>query len=126
VLTSLDHLLLMSNTVFTLYKTSYLNEELNCTESSLSVSVPWKRTFLLQKRFKIFLFPSALNYMLLHFSFIFFEKGQYSFCLSPPFFLQITISNIQNIPQLQLIPVNDIKNFLFSFPNSNLHVYTTE
>jgi hypothetical protein len=27
--------------MFLFYKTSYLNEEVNCTESSLAVRVPW-------------------------------------------------------------------------------------
>jgi hypothetical protein len=40
VLTGLDLLFLMSQTLFTFYKTSYLNEEVNCTVPSLSVSVP--------------------------------------------------------------------------------------
>ncbi len=29
------------NIIYLLYKTSYLNEEANCIEPSLSVSVPW-------------------------------------------------------------------------------------
>ncbi len=40
VLTSLDQLLL---TLQTLHKTSYLNEEVNCTEPFLSVSAPGYR-----------------------------------------------------------------------------------
>jgi hypothetical protein len=39
-LTSLDQLLLTQQILF-FYKTSYLNEEVNCTEPSPSVSVPW-------------------------------------------------------------------------------------
>jgi hypothetical protein len=38
VLTSLDELLLILKQYF-FYKTTYLNEEVNCTETSLSVSV---------------------------------------------------------------------------------------
>jgi hypothetical protein len=33
--TSLDHMLLILRTLFTFYKTSYLNEEVKCTEHSL-------------------------------------------------------------------------------------------
>jgi hypothetical protein len=40
VLTSLVKLLLIQQTIF-FYKTSYHNEEFNCTEPSRSVSVPW-------------------------------------------------------------------------------------
>jgi hypothetical protein len=41
-LTSLDHLLLRMQTLITFfYKTGYLNEEVNRTEPSPSVSVPW-------------------------------------------------------------------------------------
>jgi hypothetical protein len=36
----LDQLLLIQQTLFTFYKTSYLNEEVNRTEPSPSVSVP--------------------------------------------------------------------------------------
>jgi hypothetical protein len=28
--------------IFTFYKTSYLNEEVNCTDPSLLVSAPWE------------------------------------------------------------------------------------
>ncbi len=41
VLTSLDQLLLILKTFLLFSKTSYINEEVNCTELSLSVSVPW-------------------------------------------------------------------------------------
>jgi hypothetical protein len=41
VLTSLDQLLLVLLSLFTFYKTSHLNEELNCTEPSPSASIPW-------------------------------------------------------------------------------------
>jgi hypothetical protein len=42
VLTSLDHLLFTLQLLFTLFqKTSYLNVEVNCTEPSPSVRVPW-------------------------------------------------------------------------------------
>jgi hypothetical protein len=42
VLTSLDQLLLIVQTHYLhFYKTSYPNEEVNCTEPSPSVSVPW-------------------------------------------------------------------------------------
>jgi len=42
VLTSLDKLIFRLKIVFTFfYKTSYLNEEVNCTEPSPSVSIPW-------------------------------------------------------------------------------------
>jgi hypothetical protein len=40
VLTSLDQLLKLKNIISLLYKTSYLNEEVNCTEPSPSVGVP--------------------------------------------------------------------------------------
>jgi hypothetical protein len=39
--TSLDQLRLILKTFFTFYKTSYLNEEVNRTEPSPSVSIPW-------------------------------------------------------------------------------------
>jgi hypothetical protein len=41
VLTSLDQLLLIVDIIYLLYKTSYFNEEVNCTEPSPSVSIPW-------------------------------------------------------------------------------------
>ncbi len=41
VLSSLDRLLFIWKYVYIFYKTSYLNEEVNCTEFSPSVSVPW-------------------------------------------------------------------------------------
>jgi hypothetical protein len=44
VLTCLDQLLLIIQTLFTFYNTSYLNEEVNCTEPFLLVSVPWFAT----------------------------------------------------------------------------------
>jgi len=37
LLTSLDQLLLIEQTLFTFYRISYLNEEVNCTEHSPSV-----------------------------------------------------------------------------------------
>jgi hypothetical protein len=41
LLTSLDQLLFILKIIFTFFhKTSYLNEELNCTEPFLSVSIP--------------------------------------------------------------------------------------
>jgi hypothetical protein len=40
VLTSLDQLLLILETLFTFNNTSYLNEEVNCTKPSPSVGVP--------------------------------------------------------------------------------------
>ncbi len=41
LLTSLDHPLLIIQTLFTFfYKTSYLNEKVNCTEPSPTVKVP--------------------------------------------------------------------------------------
>jgi hypothetical protein len=50
VLTSLDWLLLTMQTLFTFfYKTSYLNEEVNGTEQSPSVSFPWWQTHLLHR-----------------------------------------------------------------------------
>jgi hypothetical protein len=45
VLTSLDQLLLTLAILFTfLNKTIYLNEEVNCSKPSPSVSVPWINT----------------------------------------------------------------------------------
>jgi hypothetical protein len=44
-LTSLDQLLLILQTLFPFLKTSYLNEEVNRTEPSLSASVPWLEEF---------------------------------------------------------------------------------
>ncbi len=42
VQTTLVQLLFISKILFTFFhKTSYLNEEVDCTEPSLSVSVPW-------------------------------------------------------------------------------------
>jgi hypothetical protein len=41
VLTSLEQLLLTLRTVFTFYKTSYLNEKVKGTGSSPTVSTPW-------------------------------------------------------------------------------------
>ncbi len=42
VLTSLDQFVSKLKILFFLfYKTSYLNEEVNCTEPSTSISVPW-------------------------------------------------------------------------------------
>ncbi len=41
LLASLDHLLLIFQTLFTFYNTSYLNMGVNSTESFLLVSVPW-------------------------------------------------------------------------------------
>jgi len=41
VLTSLDQPLLIQQTFLLNYKVSYLKEEVNCTEPSPSVSVPW-------------------------------------------------------------------------------------
>jgi len=47
VLTSLDELLLILQELFDFfYKTSYLNEEVNSTEPSPSVSVPWSLSSL--------------------------------------------------------------------------------
>jgi len=45
VLTSLDQLLLIMKILSTylFYKTSYLNEEVNCTKPSPSVSILWRR-----------------------------------------------------------------------------------
>jgi hypothetical protein len=44
VLTSLDQLHFIFKIFFSLcYKTNYLHEEVNCTETSSSVSVPWIR-----------------------------------------------------------------------------------
>jgi len=40
VLNPLDHLLLMMQTLFTFFKTACVNEEVTCTESSLSDSIP--------------------------------------------------------------------------------------
>jgi hypothetical protein len=41
-LTSLVQLLFyIENMIYPLYKTIYLNEEINCTEPSLSASIPW-------------------------------------------------------------------------------------
>jgi hypothetical protein len=40
-LISLDQLLFIMKLNFSCYKTTYLNEEVNCTESSPSVSIPW-------------------------------------------------------------------------------------
>jgi hypothetical protein len=42
LLTRLDQLLMVSKTLYTFYKTSYHNEEVNRTEPSPSVSVPWR------------------------------------------------------------------------------------
>jgi hypothetical protein len=42
VLTSLDQLLLVLKTQYTFYTTSYLNEEVNRTEPSPSLSLPWR------------------------------------------------------------------------------------
>ncbi len=39
--TSLDQLLLIMQILITVYKTSYLNEETNCTDPSPSGSIPW-------------------------------------------------------------------------------------
>jgi len=47
VLTSLDKLLFILKYYFPFYKTSYLNEEVNCTEPSPSVSVPLLSSFWL-------------------------------------------------------------------------------
>jgi hypothetical protein len=41
VLTSLDQVHFILPTLCPFYKTSYLNEEVNCTEHSPSVRVPW-------------------------------------------------------------------------------------
>ncbi len=41
VLSSLDQLIFILKIYLHFYKTSYLNEEVNCTEFSPSVSVPW-------------------------------------------------------------------------------------
>jgi hypothetical protein len=45
VLTSLD-LLLFTFKIYVLYKTSYLNEEVNCTEPFPLVRVPWSKLML--------------------------------------------------------------------------------
>ncbi len=51
VLTSLDQLLLIIKFLFHLcYKTSYLNEEVNCTVPSPSVSFPWMRYLALPSK----------------------------------------------------------------------------
>ncbi len=44
--TSLDQLLLVAQTLFTIYKASYLNKEVNCTEPSPLISVPSLRLLL--------------------------------------------------------------------------------
>ncbi len=44
VLTNLDQLLLILQTLFNFYTTTHLNEEVNRTEFFLSVSVPWPMT----------------------------------------------------------------------------------
>jgi hypothetical protein len=52
VLTSLDPLPLLMKTLFTLYKTSYFNEEVNRTEPFPSVSIPchyWHLYFAVAK-----------------------------------------------------------------------------
>jgi hypothetical protein len=41
VLTSFYQVILTTQMLFTFYKTSYLNKEVNRTEPSPSVSVPW-------------------------------------------------------------------------------------
>jgi hypothetical protein len=41
VLTSLEHLLFVDIIIPLCYKMSYLNKEVNCTEPSPSVSIPW-------------------------------------------------------------------------------------
>ncbi len=41
VLTSVDQLPFQLKMLYFFYKTSYLNEEVNCTEASPSVSIPW-------------------------------------------------------------------------------------
>jgi hypothetical protein len=46
VLTSSDKLLFKRNYIFLFYKTTYSNEEVNCTEPHPSVRVPWVGTFL--------------------------------------------------------------------------------
>jgi hypothetical protein len=49
VLTSLDRLLFkIENIIYLGYKTSYLNEEFNCTEPSPSIGVPWQQLSLKQ------------------------------------------------------------------------------
>jgi hypothetical protein len=60
LLTSIDQLHLILKILFTFYKTSYLNEEVNCTEPSPSVKVPctvyyfWARLALKhQKRVEV-------------------------------------------------------------------------
>ncbi len=51
-LTSLDQLLLILRTFFTFfYKTSYLNEEVNCTMRSRQVSIPWSNSHPFQIHF---------------------------------------------------------------------------
>jgi hypothetical protein len=40
-LISLDDLLFFENFIYLFTKTSYLNEEVNCTDPSPSVSIPW-------------------------------------------------------------------------------------
>jgi hypothetical protein len=48
VLTSLDQLIFMLKILFIFfYKTSYFNEEVNCTEPYPSVSIPWYSTLVL-------------------------------------------------------------------------------
>jgi hypothetical protein len=43
VLTSFVQLLSVLNILFLLHNTSCLNEQVNCTEPSRSVSVPWSK-----------------------------------------------------------------------------------
>jgi hypothetical protein len=45
VLTNMDLLIFILKILFTFLQTSYLNEEVNCTEPSPSVSVPWLYIF---------------------------------------------------------------------------------
>jgi hypothetical protein len=50
VLPGIREKLLIENIIDVFYEISYLNEDVNCTESSPSVSIPWclrKTTFML-------------------------------------------------------------------------------
>jgi len=57
LLTTLDYLLRVLKTLFIFYKTSYTNEEVNCTEPSLSVSILW----LIMGRSKLLGFPKEYH-----------------------------------------------------------------